>query len=66
MTNQMTAQPCGTESAAEDRGEPSPFIYEFFMVQCVNFKCMAYRDQDGKWRGALDNEELDGFVRVLE
>ena len=66
MTNQMTAQPCGPESAAEKRGEPSPFIFEFFMVQCVNFKCMAYRDQDGKWRGALDNLELPGFVRVLE
>jgi hypothetical protein len=43
----------------------SPFILEFFMVQGSGFRCMAYRNQDGKWRGAFDNEELPGAIRVL-
>jgi len=44
----------------------SPFIHEFFMVQGSGFRCMAYRNQDGKWRGAFDHEELPGAIRVLE
>jgi hypothetical protein len=44
----------------------SPFILEFFMVQGSGFRCMAYRNDDGKWRGAFDNEELPGAIRVLE
>jgi hypothetical protein len=44
----------------------SPFLVEFFMVQGMGFKCMAYRNQDGKWRGAFDNEELPGKIQILE
>ena len=44
----------------------SPFILEFFMVQGSGFRCMAYRNDDGKWRGAFDNEVLPGAIRVLE
>ena len=44
----------------------SPFVHEFFMVQGSGFRCMAYRNRDGKWRGAFDNEELPGAIRVLE
>lgn len=47
-------------------GWASPFILEFFMVQGRNFRCMAYRNHDGKWRGAFDHEELPGAIRVLE
>jgi hypothetical protein len=43
----------------------SPFVLEFFMVQGSGFRCMAYRNQDGKWRGAFDDEELPGAIRVL-
>ncbi len=44
----------------------SPFLVEFFMVQGMGFRCMAYRNEDGKWRGAFDNVELPGAVRILE
>lgn len=47
-------------------GEPSPFLVEFFMVQGLGFKCMAYRNIDGKWRTAFDDIELPGTIRVLE
>ena len=43
----------------------SPFIHEFFLVQSSGFRCMAYRNDDGKWRGAFNNEVLSGPVRVL-
>jgi hypothetical protein len=36
------------------------------MVQGMGFKCMAYRNQDGKWRMAFDNQELPGAIRVVE
>ena len=44
----------------------SPFVLEFFMVQGSGFICMAYCNHDGKWRGAFDNVELPGAIRVLE
>jgi hypothetical protein len=44
----------------------SPFLVEFFMVRGVGFQCMAYRNSDGKWRGAFDNRELPGAIYVLE
>jgi hypothetical protein len=43
----------------------SPFVHEFFLVQGRGFRCMAYRNEDGKWRGAFDHEELPGAIRVL-
>jgi hypothetical protein len=45
--------------------EVSPFLVEFFMVQGVGFKCMAYMGFDGKWHGAFDNRVLPGNIRVL-
>jgi hypothetical protein len=50
---------------ADDARESSPFLVEFFMVQGIGFKCMAYRDFDGRWRGAFNNKILPGMVRVL-
>lgn len=54
-----------TETAGECDGA-SPFVREFFFVQGSGFRCMAYRNPDGRWRGAFDNEELPGAIRVLE
>ncbi|HEX4349244.1 MAG TPA: hypothetical protein VH251_02595 [Verrucomicrobiae bacterium] len=46
--------------------EDASFIIEFFMVQGVGFRCAAYRDLDGRWRGASNNEELFGEIQILE
>jgi hypothetical protein len=53
-----------SEPTVRDAG--SPFLVEFFMVRGVGFQCMAYRNSDGKWRGAFDNRELPGSIYVLE
>lgn len=62
MRNEIeTAERKQTEEA-----DVSPFTHEFFMVQGRGFRCMAYHHKDGKWRGAFDNQELPGAIRVLE
>lgn len=43
----------------------SPFDTEFFMVQGLGFKCMAWRDFNGKWRTAFENQILPGQIRVV-
>lgn len=69
MTTFKSAEILSTRQKAGPIGEyngVSPFIIEFFMVQGTGFRCMAYRNDDGTWRGAFDNEELPGAIRVLE
>ena len=63
MTNQSITS--GSGSVNDMRSGDSPFIFEFFLVQGISFRCMAYRDNDGKWRGAFNNMELPGAVRIL-
>lgn len=66
MTNQtMVSQP-ESVTVAETFADKSPFVVEFFMVQGIGFRCMAYCDQDGKWRNALSHEELWGDICLLE
>ena len=43
-----------------------PFIIEFFMVECADFRCMAYCDEAGVWRNAFNHAELPGDVHILE
>lgn len=35
------------------------------IVQCRHFRCMAYRDPDGRWRNYFSNDELNGDVTEL-
>jgi hypothetical protein len=51
---------------ATEQSRVSPFLLEFFLVQGAGFRCMAYRDQDGKWHSAFDHQELPGVICVLE
>jgi hypothetical protein len=50
----------------EEEWGVSPFVLEFFMVQGAGFQCMAYRNGDGKWHEAFNNQELPGVVHLLE
>ena len=36
-----------------------------FIVQCANFRCMAYRDSRGKWRDYFNGDELQGEVTII-
>jgi hypothetical protein len=34
-------------------------------VQCIGFKCMAYRDDDGKWMDFFTRKFLPGVLGVV-
>jgi hypothetical protein len=34
-------------------------------VRCGGYRCMAFRDKDGKWRGYYDRQELPEPVEIL-
>jgi hypothetical protein len=66
MSNHVMTPPLVPVPVVASMIEDTPFIIEFFMVQGAGFRCTAYRDQDGKWRDAFNNEELFGEVQILE
>jgi hypothetical protein len=33
------------------------------LVQCQDFRCLAYR-KEGKWKSAFGNEELETVIRI--
>lgn len=45
--------------------EKLPPIEQQVMVQGEGFRCLAYRDKDGKWRDVFRQSELKGRIRVL-
>ena len=64
MTNElMTEQPMGDVEILQ---EASPFVTEFFMVQGLGYRGMAYCDQDGTWRNAFNHFPLMGRIYLLE
>jgi hypothetical protein len=54
------------QKPVEEKNTASPFVREFFLVQCTEFVGMAYRNGDGKWYGAFDHRELPDDVWVVE
>jgi hypothetical protein len=65
--HEVTASDANRQGTAptEKVDRSSPFIHEFFLVQGSGFRCMAYRNNDGKWRMAFNDEVLTGAIRVL-
>jgi len=43
-----------------------PPVGEVVLVQCENFRCLAFRDKYGKWRSPFSKMELNGMVQVIE
>ena len=42
-----------------------PIEFQRYLVQCDTYRCLAYLDKDGKWRGAYDNREIVGVKNVI-
>jgi hypothetical protein len=36
-----------------------------FIVQCADFRCMAYRDSSGKWLDYFNGDEIKGEVKIV-
>ena len=34
-------------------------------IQCKGYRCMAYRDSEGKWINFYTNEKLTDFIEVI-
>lgn len=52
-----------------DRSEPThldepdlPAVGQSVIVQCEQYRCLGYRSDDGKWRSAYSNQELEKVV----
>jgi len=56
-----------SEQQAEISGKGSklPVPGHEVMVRCPGFRCLAYRDKDGKWRGVAHDEEMPEVLEVL-
>jgi hypothetical protein len=39
---------------------------EQVLVQCEGYRCLAFRDRQGKWRSAPGGQELPKVLRVLQ
>ena len=64
--NQDAMQACQPVFGVEEAAEASPFVVEFFMVQGLGFRGMAYCDEDGTWRNAFNHDHLMGRIYLLE
>jgi hypothetical protein len=50
---------------ANEKETASPFVHEYFIVQCLGYLGMAYRNSEGKWLDAFTHRQLAGEVRIL-
>lgn len=66
MNSQPAVHGRKTPPVIKDSTETSPFDVEFFMVQCLCFRGMAYCDDEGNWRNAYSNSQLMGHIYLLE
>ena len=42
-----------------------PNLKELVWVQCKEYRCLAYLDATGKWKGFVIDRELTGVVQVF-
>ncbi len=49
----------------EGAGLPVPKEGALVIVQCEGFRCMAFRDGQGKWIDAVHRTELPRVIRVV-
>jgi len=50
----------------ENANIPGPPVGEVVLVQCEKFRCLAFRDQQGKWRSPFSKMELHNVVGVIK
>jgi hypothetical protein len=59
-----------TESSLSGSGDQKhdelPPVGKSVLVEANGCRCMAFRDQDGKWRDYFYGEELRGRIKVIK
>lgn len=51
--------------AAKQPNNAKSLVMQFLLVQGINFRCVAFCDQQGRWRDAFNREELFGDIHIL-
>jgi len=56
-----------TNGTAEKAQDPDdlPLSGQMVWVQCKGYRCLAFRDAQGKWVNFYTGEKLTNFVRVV-
>jgi len=57
--------PSPSPGSTGKRDDKLPPVGEVVIVQCDGFRCMAFRDPQGKWRDYFHRDELRGRIEVL-
>jgi hypothetical protein len=57
--------PVSNDTETIQRKRPEYTKRQAFIVQCVNYRCMAYRDSAGKWRDYFKDDEIVGEVTII-
>lgn len=52
--------------STEQKEKDLPPVGQEVLVQCSSFKCVGYRDSEGKWRDAFDGRELPKVIQIIE
>jgi hypothetical protein len=53
------------EKAQNGENGGLPAVGEHVLVQCRQFRCLACRTEDGKWRSVYTSEELSDVIKIL-
>ena len=53
------------EKAQNGENGGLPAVGEHVLVQCRQFRCLAYRTADGKWWTVYGNQELRDVIKVF-
>jgi hypothetical protein len=61
----VTMEPVSENTETLIRKRLSPPKSTSFIVQCVGFRCMAYRDSKGQWRDYFNDDEIAGEVTII-
>ncbi len=50
----------------KDTNTSLPPVGEVVLVQCENFRCLAFRDKYGKWRSPYSKMELNHVIHIIQ
>ena len=60
----QTIKEAQAESGAKSGRIIATVMGKTYIVQCKGFRCAAYVDNNGKWRGLYSHEEILGPVTI--
>ena len=53
------------EDSTQEKENILPPVGQKVLVQCRSFRCLAYRDENGRWRRAFGTKELPEVLQIV-